>query len=61
MRGSATETQPPVSGRIVGAPCGNAGEIIINRSNSFSSGPAITRRTKPPPEEKPIKEKLAFG
>ena len=61
MRGFATETQPPVSGRMVGEPGGRFGEIMMKRSNSFSSGVAITRNTKPPPEEKPIREKLAFG
>ena len=28
MRGFATDTQPPMLGRIVDALCGNAGEII---------------------------------
>jgi hypothetical protein len=46
---------------VVGAPCGKAGEIMMKRSKSFSSGVAIARRTKPPPEENPMSEKLALG
>jgi hypothetical protein len=63
MRGVASETQPPSSGCIVGidAPGGKAGEIMMKRSNSSARGLAITRRTKPPPEEKPISVKLALG
>jgi hypothetical protein len=61
MRGIASDTQSPVAGRRVGAPCGKTGEIMMNRSNNFSSGRAITRRTKPPPEEKPMSVKLALG
>ena len=61
MRGSAIETHPPVSCRMVGAPGGKAGEIMMKRSNSFSCGLAITRSTKPPPVEKPISEKLVLA
>jgi hypothetical protein len=46
---------------MVGDPGATAGETRTKRSKSFSLQDALVRRTKPPPEEKPMSEKLASG
>jgi hypothetical protein len=53
-RGMFTFTQPPVSGRAVGADWCSIGETMTNRSNRSPFTPPALRKVKPPPEEKPI-------